>query len=357
MTPQTSTSAQARYFGLASGPPRIVSLMQTRRRRSRPANRVRTRDIARPVVSWTDQEGAVWYYDSYEGNRACRWIEAFCRHRKGEWAGRAFRLAPWQRRLVRELFGWFGADGFRKHREAWIEIPRKNGKSTLMSAIALYMLVGDNEPAAEVYSVAGSEKQALLVYADAVSMVEGHPSLSKLIETNKKGMYYGQGDGKFAALGKGHQHGLNAHGIVGDEVHEWKGRDQYACRSTATGTRRQPLALYITTAGYEIVSLCGELHRTAVQVRAGALYRPELMVAIFAADPADDWQDEAIWHKANPGLRHGAPKIEYMRQKARQASQSPAEENSFKRLHLNIWTDSRDGMDQGGRLDGLPPNH
>lgn len=323
------------------------------------AERIRERrhlNIAPRLWGYRDAFGALWIFDPYEGDRAVRWIETFCRHRKGEWAGKPLKLAPWQRRIIRQLFGWFGVDGFRKHRVAWIEVPRKNGKSTLASAIALFLLVGDREPAAEIYSIAGSEKQAKLVYDDAVSMVGGHHKLSAVIEATKRGMVHGASDSSFKPLGKGNQHGLNPHGVIGDEVHEWKGRDQYEAMTTAQGTRRQPLSVFITTAGHDLASLCGELHLNALQVRQGLLYRPDLYVRIFAAAANDNWEDEATWAKANPGLKHGAPKLSALRNAYREAKQSKAHENSFKRLHLNIWTDavtawiSRENWDDRARV-------
>ncbi len=292
------------------------------------------------IWGYRDLRGRLWLFDPYEGNRAIRWIETFCGHRKGEWAGKPFLLAPWQKRIVRQLFGWFGTDGLRKHRTAWIEVPRKNGKSTLCAAIGLFLLIGDREPGAEIYSIAGSEKQAKLVYNDAAAMINSNTSLSAIVDANKNGMVHGASDSCFMPLGKGTQHGFNPHGVIGDEVHEWKGRDQYEAMTTAQGTRRQPLSLFITTAGHDMASLCGELHLTALQVSQGLLYRPDLYVRIFAAAANDNWEDEATWHKANPGLKYGAPKISALREAYLKAKQSKAEENSFKRLNLNIWTDS-----------------
>lgn len=297
----------------------------------------------RPVWGWQDEQGTIWFYDPFEAERVIKWIERFCRHKKGEWRGKPFLLAPWQKRIIREIFGWFGRDCLRKIREAWIEIPRKNGKSTLVAALALYLMVADDEPAAEIFSVAGNEKQARLVYDDAVAMVELHPALAAIIEPLKKGMYHERSDSKFMPLGKGNQHGLNPHGVIGDEVHEWRGHEQYEAVTTADGTRRQPLALFITTAGTDLASLCGELHRTALQVKAGVLYRPDLFVAIFAADPGDKWDDPATWFKANPGLRHGAPKLSAFERAARAALESEAKKDGFKRLRLNIWTDGHTG--------------
>lgn len=301
----------------------------------------------KPVWGWRDPKGALWFYDPFEASRVIKWIERYCRHKKGEWSGKRLKLAPWQRRIIRELFGFFGADGYRKHREAWIEIPRKNGKSTLAAAIGLYLMIADDEPAAEVYSFAGSFEQASLVYSDARAMIDLEPELSRIIDHHDKGAVHGRSNSFFKPLGKGNQHGLNPSGGIGDEVHEWRGREQYEAMTTATGTRRQPLLLFITTAGADIQSLAGDLHRTALMVRDGLLYRPDLFVAIFAAEPGDDWQSETTWLKANPGMRHGAPKLSTMRANYNKALQSEAEKDSFKRLYLNIWTDGQTGWITG----------
>ena len=290
------------------------------------------------IRAFEDRKGATWFYDPYEADRVIRWIERFCRHRRGKWRGKPFILSPFQRRWVRQIFGWFGVDGNRKHREVWIEIPRKNGKSTFASAVALYLLMGDRENAPQVFSVAGNEDQAKIVYGDACAMVDLSPDLERVVDHNLKIMRHHASDGEFKPLGKGNQHGLNPHGIIGDEVHEWKGREQYDAVSTADGSRDQPLAMYITTAGYDITTLCGDLHRTAVQVKAGILYRPDLYVAIYSASVEDDWKSEATWHKANPGLKYGAPTLQSMRTAYNKALSSKAEEGNFKRFKLNIWT-------------------
>lgn len=292
------------------------------------------------IYGFRDHRGAVWFFDQYAAQHVIGWVRHYCRHTKGEWAGRPFHPDGWQRRLLRQIFGWFGADGLRRHREVWIEVPRKNGKSTLCAAIALYLLVADGEPGAEIYSVAGSEKQASIVYGDAAKMVALNPALEAQIEAGKKGMVHGPSSGIYMPLGKGTQHGLNVHGVIGDEVHEWKGRDQYEAVDTATGARRQPLLIYITTAGHDKKSLWFDLHRDAIEVRNGRHYQPNLYVAIWMASPDDDWTDPAVWDRCNPGLKHGAPNIKAMREACEKAQKSKAAENSFKRLHLNMPTDT-----------------
>lgn len=292
------------------------------------------------VRGFVDGQGGVWYFDRYAGDRVIRWIEHYCVHKKGEWRGKPLKLGRWQRKIVRQLFGWKDADGLRRFTEAWIEIARKNGKSTLAAAIALYLFCGDREPAAEVYSVAGSRDQAALVFNDAKSMVELNPDFSDEIDVTKFLMLHGRTDSKFECLGTKNQHGLNPSGAVGDEVHEWKKRDQYEAITSADGVRRQPLFLFITTAGHDLFSLCGELHRRAKQVAAGHAYQPELYVRIYTVPAGADWKDRKFWPLANPGMAYGAPKVSALDKAFRKALGRPAEENSFKRLRLNMWTDT-----------------
>lgn len=292
------------------------------------------------VWGYRDHKNRNWFFNSLSADRAVRWIEEFCRHTKGEWAGQKFKLALWQRKIVRQIFGWMNARGFRRFQTVWIEVPRKNGKSTFASALAAYMLIADGEPGAEIYSVAGNEAQARLVYNDTRAMIEIDSRLSLVCKTAKIGLVVERTRSKMLALGKNNQHGLNPHCVIGDEVHEWKGEEQYEAVTTAVGARRQPLLIFITTAGHGRESLCWRLHNIALQVREGVLDMPDMYVRIFAASKDDDWLDERVWYRANPGMRYGAPKIETMRAKADKAKASPAEENSFKRLHLNMWTDS-----------------
>ena len=303
--------------------------------------------VFRRIWGLQDAHGQVWFFDKYAGNRVIRWIETFCLHKTGEWRGRPLKLARWQRKIVRQIFGWKRPDGFRRFKEVWLEVARKNGKSTLAAAIALYMLCGDREPAAQIYSVAGNEQQARIVYGDARSMVELNPALLSQIETAKQGMQHGRSESIFVPLGNKNQHGLNPHAAIGDEVHEWANRDQYEAITTADGARQQALFFFITTAEVDSESLCGELAARARKVLAGRrlvdppddpVYQPDLYVRIFELDPDDDWMDEANWHKANPGLAYGAPKLQSLRSAFQKCLGRPAEENGFKRLRLNIRT-------------------
>lgn len=297
----------------------------------------------RRIWGYVDDHGNSWFFDRYAGERVIRWIETFCVHKKGQWRGQKLKLARWQKKIIRQIFGWKTPEGYRRFTEAWIEIARKNGKSTLAAAIALYLMIGDREPAAEVYAVAGSRDQAALVYSDAYAMVELNPALNEQIDLLKFEMKHPRTDSKFVAMGTKNQHGLNPSGAIGDEVHEWRNRDQYEAITSADGARNQPLFVFITTAGHDLETLCGELHLRAMQVVRGLVYQPDLYVRIYSLDPGDDWKDEKNWHKANPGLAYGAPKLAALQKAFRKSFGRPAEENSFKRLRLNLWTDSVSG--------------
>lgn len=280
------------------------------------------------------------YYDAAAADRAVRWIESFCVHTIGDWAGKPFVLARWQRRIVRKLFGWKNLDGARKHRTVFIAVPRKNGKTTFAAALALYLVIADGEPTSFVYSVAGNEKQARLVWSEAKRMATFSAALSEHVETLAEAIYYGQTNSSFRPLPSKPKnlHGLNPHGVVGDEVHAWHDREQYDVMRSALGARRQPVEIYITTAGHDRHSVCWELWQRALRVRDGEVEQPEFLPAIFAADPNDDWTDERVWAMANPGLGVNVS-IDFLRAECRAALESPALENSFRQLYLNQWTE------------------
>lgn len=268
-------------------------------------------------------------------------FETMLVHSKGEWAGDPFVLQPWQaEQIIKPLFGWKRADGTRRYRIAYVEIPRKNGKSTLAAGIALKLLTADDEPGAEVYSAAADREQAAIVFDEAKAMVEASPDLSDLCDVYKRSIVVEDTLSKYRVLSRDAftKHGLNAHGIVFDEVHAQPDRELWDVLLTSRGARRQPLVFAITTAGYDKESLCAELHDYAQKVLDGTVDDQEFFAFIAAADPHDDWQAEDTWRKANPG--YGVTvKPEYMRAEAKRAGEMASYENTFKRLHLNIWTE------------------
>lgn len=281
-------------------------------------------------------------YSVEAADRAVNFFKRLLHHTKGEWAGKPFALLPWQENdILRPLFGTLNDDGLRQYRTAYIELPKKNGKSEVAAGIALYLLVADNEEGAEVYGAAGDRDQALIVFAVARDMVQMEPRLSKrlkVIESTKRIIDL-QSRSVYRALSAEAytKHGFNCHGIVFDELHVQPNRDLWDTLTKGTAARRQPLTFAITTAGYDRNSICWEQHQYAEQVRQGIISDPSFFGYIRAADEGDDWQDEAVWHKANPSLGVTI-KLDYFRTEAKRALEVPAYENTFKRLHLDIWT-------------------
>lgn len=288
-------------------------------------------------MSSSDSE---FWFDEEAADRVCQFFEKFLWHTKGRWAGTPFRLELWQRdEIIRPLFGWKRRDGTRKYREAYIEIPRKNGKSTLSSGIALYLLTADNEPGAEVYSAAGDREQASIVFDQARAMVEESPQLTKRVQIYKRSMVVAATRSSYKVLSAEAytKHGLNAHGVVVDELHVQPNRELVDVLTTSTGSRTQPLVVYITTAGYDRQSICWEKHEYARQVLDGIIDDPTFFAFIAAADEDDDWTDPKIWKKANPGYGVTVSE-EYLKKECRKAKQVPAYQNTFRRLHLDQWT-------------------
>ncbi len=282
-----------------------------------------------------------FYFDDQAADIAVAFFEQLLVHIKGEWAGSSFKLEPWERdEIIRPLFGWKRRkDGTRKYRYAYIEIPRKNGKSTLTAGIALYLLFADEEPGAEVYSAAGDRDQAAIVFDLAKAMVEESPALSQRSESFKRSIIVPASRSVYRVVSAEAytKHGLNVHGLVFDELHVQPNRDLWDVFTTATGARRQPLVVAITTAGFDRESLCWEQHEYARQIMEGIIEDPSYFAYIKAADKDDDWLDEKVWKECNPNLGITV-KLDYLRAEARRAQQLPAYQNTFRRVHLNQWT-------------------
>lgn len=260
------------------------------------------------------------------------------RQTKGKWAGQPMELLPWQEKIIRDLFGTMRPDGKRQYRTAYIEVPRKAGKSTLSAAIALYLLF-EGEPGAEVYSAAADREQASIVFEQAKAMVEASPELSRFAETYRRSIAVPALNASYKVLSADAptKHGLNAHGIVFDELHAQPNRELWDVLTTSTGAREQPLVVAITTAGYDRESICYELHEYAVKVRDGVIDDPSFYPVVFSADDGDEWDDPATWHKANPSLGVTVQEEFYLSE-ARRAKEMPAYQNTFRRLYLNQWT-------------------
>lgn len=265
----------------------------------------------------------------------------FLRHSKGEWAGQTFALADWQAFLVAMLFGWKRADGFRRFRVSYTELPRKSGKSTLAAGILLYLFFADGEPGAETYTAATKRDQARIVHEECVRMVKASPLLRSRIRAFRDNLNVERTNSKCEPLGADEDtmDGLNVHGVVIDEYHAHKNTGVFDKLMTATGARRQPLIFCITTAGSQkATSPCGQQHEYSVSVLHGTVLDDQTFVFIAALDPGDDWRDETCWGKANLNLGV-SNKLDDLQRKATRAKELPSAQNSFRRLHLNEWTE------------------
>jgi phage terminase large subunit-like protein len=263
----------------------------------------------------------------------------FLRHTKGEWGGEPFVLEAWQQTILRDLFGTLRPDGTRRYRRAYIEIPRKNGKSALASGLALYLLLADGEPGAEVYSAATDRLQAGIVFDQARAMLENSPILSRQAKAFRSSIVCHKTRSFYRVLSADvpTAHGLNSHGVIFDELHAQPNRELWDVLNTSTGARRQPLMIMITTAGYDRNSICWEQHEYARQVKEGIIQDDSYYTYIAGAEEGDDWTLPATWHKANPNLDVSV-KLEYLEEECNRAQQVPAYQNTFRRLHLNQWT-------------------
>lgn len=282
-------------------------------------------------------------YDKKKADHAVAFIQNL-KHTKGKWDGKPFFLLPWQEQIVRDIFGIVNLEGKRQFRSAYIEIPKKNGKSELAAAIALYLLYGDGEASAEVYSCANDRSQASIVFDVAKRMVEKSPALmkrSKIAAATKRIVNY-RNAGFYQVLSAetGTKHGLNISGLVFDEIHAQPNRKLYDVMTKGSGdAREQPLFFIITTAGTDKESICYELHTKALDIMNGRKIDHSFYPVIYGLSDEDDWNDEANWYKANPSLGYTIS-IDRVRDAYRDALENPAEENVFKQLRLNIWTNS-----------------
>lgn len=267
---------------------------------------------------------------------------SFLRHSKGEWSGQVITLEPWQQACLWVLFGWLRADGTRRFRTSYWEVARKNGKSTLAAGVGLYLMIGDGEPGAEVYSAATKRDQARITHAEAARMVKKSPTLRKRVLCFRDKLHIAHTATKFEPLGRDadSMDGLNVHGAIVDELHAHKSDEVWGVLETATGSRRQPLLFGITTAGFDQTSFCFELRDYAIKVLEGGSVQDDAFFAvIFTLDAGDDWADERNWVKANPNLGISVALAD-LRDKARKAQQIGSALTHFLTKHLNVWTNA-----------------
>lgn len=266
-----------------------------------------------------------YVFDRKRAEKPIEFIERFCKHSKGEWAGQPLRLELFQKAFISALFGFVDKKtGYRKYRETLLYVARKNGKSVLLSGIALYMLIADNEPGAEVYSVASKKDQAKIIFSETYNMVRQSPELLQVVSKRKSDLYFNLTFSKFQPLGKNSDtlDGLNSSLVIIDELHSIKDRNLYEVMRQSQSARRQPLLVMITTAGTIRECIFDDMYKYACGVCDGTIEDPHFLPIIYELDSKEEWLDPMKWEKANPGLNH-IKKLDDLISKVARAKQSP----------------------------------
>ena len=262
-------------------------------------------------------------------------------HTKGTWAGKPFELIDWQEQIIRDVFGTLKPNGYRQFNTAYVEIPKKMGKSELAAAVALLLTCGDNEERAEVYGCAADRNQASIVFNVAADMVRMCPALAKrvkILDSMKRLIFLPTGSTyQVLSADVGNKHGFNTHGVVFDELHTQPNRKLYDVMTKGSGdARMQPLYFLITTAGDNQNSICWEVHQKALDIIEGRKDDPRFYPVLYGLPDDADWTDERNWYKANPSLDQTIS-IDKVRDAFRKAQETPADENMFRQLRLNQW--------------------
>jgi phage terminase large subunit-like protein len=287
----------------------------------------------------------LYKFDKEKASRICRFIELLP-HIKGEWAknGARIELQPWQIFILTTVFGWIRKDtGLRRFKTAYLEMPRKNGKSSLSSGVGIYCCCADGEAGSETYSAATTRDQAKIVWQDAWNMVQRSPGLKKAfgVSTTAHAISQISTASRFQALSaEGNSlDGLNIHCAIVDELHAHRTRKVFDVLETATGARTQPLLWLITTAGFDRSGICYEQRTYLTKILDGVVKDDTYFGVIYTIDDEDDWSDPRIWEKANPnyGVSIFPEDIERLCAKA---LKMPSAQNNFLTKRLSVWVNA-----------------
>lgn len=283
-----------------------------------------------------------WHFDEKKAWRVCFFIEKLT-HIKGKWAGKPIQLEPWQIFILTTVFGWFG-DEKRRYKTVYIEVARKNAKSTISSGVGIFTLAAEEEGGAEVYSAATTRSQALITWNDAKQMVNRNSALRKRfgLTTSAYSISVDKTASSFKALSRDHGgnlDGLNTHCAIIDELHAHKTRDVFDVLETSTGSRQSPLIWCITTAGSNRAGICFEQHTYTQRILKGVVDDERYFGIIFTIDEGDSWDNENVWIKANPNLGVSVDKDD-LRSKCLKAQEMAAAKNNFMTKHLCVWVNA-----------------
>jgi phage terminase large subunit-like protein len=278
-------------------------------------------------------------FDIDEGERWCKFFNVL-KLSIGEKAGERFILEDWQTFLIMSIYGW-QKENRRRFRNVYIEIARKNGKSTLVSGMALGALLIDKESAPQVYSAATKSDQARIIFEECGRMVRGNKVLSEKLNVFRDSIVCKSNSGSFKPLASDSKtlDGLNVHFAAIDEIHAHKTAEVIELLDTAKGARKQPLIVEITTAGSNKNTICYKHHEYTKKILEGTLKNDAWFGVVYSIDDKDDWKDSSCWIKANPNLGISFQPDELQKQ-FEKAVQMPSFMNSFQRLHMNKWTGS-----------------
>ena len=291
------------------------------------------------------------YFDDAAGDRAVKFVERFCRHSKGRWSGKPFRLELWEEFVVRSCFGWKRiGTGLRRFLLAYIQVARKNGKTTLASAIALLLTVADREMGGEIYSAATTKDQAKLCFDEAARMVRKSPPLAKHCDVIGGKPHSRTNNISVEALGSKFEplsadsetkDGLNIHGGILDELHKWRDPELYEVIETGTGARTQPFLFSITTPGSGEDGICWE-QRAHVERILDQVVEDDAYFAFVAEPPKDaKFDNPKTWEMGNPSIDAIVQRDDLQR-KSDRAKELVARQNAFRRLHCGQWTEQVD---------------
>lgn len=289
--------------------------------------------------------GLTWNIEA--ANRAIGYFEDVLCLNGGQFEGKPFAVLPWQAFVVGSLFGWHGADGFRRFRVAYVETAKGSGKSPLAAGIGLYGLTADSEPRAEIYAAATKKDQAQILFRDAVAMVDQSPQLDKRIDrSGSKGkewnLAYHQTSSFFRPISADDgQSGPRPHIALVDEVHEHKTGHVLEMMRAGTKFRQQALIFMITNSGTNKQTVCWEYHEYGAKVSARQIEDDSFFAFICSVDIGDDpFKDESCWEKVNPSLSAGIPGMKYLREQVTQARGMPSKEAVVRRLNFCQWTEA-----------------
>lgn len=273
-----------------------------------------------------------YFYSPQRANHVIEFFENYCHHSKGKFGGQPVRLELWEKAMLATVFGFIDIEGHRKYREALLIVGKKNGKSLLASGVGLYLLIGDGEPGPEVYAVATKRDQAKIIWTEAKRMVRKSPALLKRIKAlthELSSELFNAGVFKPLASDSDTLDGLNVHGVLMDEIHQWKnGKALYDIMADGTTAREQPLVFITSTAGTIREDIYDDKYEYAANVINGYAdpggYKDEHFIAfVYELDARSEWTNPACWKKANPGL--GTIKsYEQLADKVKKAQANPA---------------------------------